>query len=122
MTDNLEELERLLEKATPGSVQRKRNHIYHDVTGSLFATFLSAREDDLEPHEAAADAEVYVALRNAAPSLIATAREVEGLRAEVVALWHDSNSDRPLHEHLGMTVDQYAAWATARAALEGKGG
>jgi hypothetical protein len=35
---------------------------------------------------------------------------LDEMRDEVISMWHDSDSRRPLHEHLGMTEPEYAAW------------
>lgn len=89
MTDNLEELERLLVKATPGPWESIAEVGVENFANSIYAPagdwdgLLLARVDQNGSTENAA---LIVALRNAAPSLIATAREVEGLRAEVARL------------------------------------
>ncbi|MFZ5744431.1 MAG: hypothetical protein ACOY7T_08135 [Pseudomonadota bacterium] len=97
-TPDLEELERLLAKATPGdwvaaakpsrivgwpivSQQGRAIGSVNYVDPAGFAPANAALND-----EAKANAALIVALRNAAPFLIATAREVEGLRAEVARL------------------------------------
>lgn len=118
MTDNLEELERLLAKATPGpwEFDSERNEDcspkHHDYfiggtgrDGKWITLFDSVKSDeklieeeyDEDYHHAwdavgKANAALIVALRNAAPSLIATAREVEGLRAEVARLKASNNA------------------------------
>lgn len=92
-TPDLEELERLLANATPGdwvaaakpsrivgwpivSQQGRAIGSVNYVDPAGFAPANAALND-----EAKANAALIVALRNAAPSLIATAREIEGLRA-----------------------------------------
>lgn len=128
MTDNLEELERLLEKATPGewiaaakpsrivgwpivSEQGRAIGSVNYVDPAGFAPANAALND-----EAKANAALIVALRNAAPSLIATAREVEGLRAEVARLRLGIAAAALWTAEPGTTI------AELRAALEGKGG
>lgn len=94
--DNLEELERLLAKATPG--EWHAFHKPHSVTicfdpkGGYSNRVAECTYWSLptrgQPDRviALSNAALIVALRNAAPSLIVTAREVEGLRAEVARL------------------------------------
>lgn len=86
MTDNLEELERLLAKATPGPWEHDSGpalngtyHVVNDADENMICECYDGESYD--EHNAA----LIVALRNAAPSLITTAREVEGLRAEVAS-------------------------------------
>ncbi len=40
---------------------------------------------------------------------------VESLREAIVELWHESTSDTALHVHLGMTEEEYGAWANPSA-------
>jgi hypothetical protein len=46
--------------------------------------------------------------------------EIERLREAVTELWHESTSSDPLHYHLGMTIDEYAAWVNPAALTQGK--
>ena len=91
--DNLEELERLLAKATPGEWIAQSTDtegpdygvcIVAENLGGLVAAALPwpTEIDKGDFARVEANAALIVALRNAAPSLIATAREVEGLRVE----------------------------------------
>ncbi len=68
------------------------------------------------------DPPATVALRNAAPSLIATAREVEGLRAEVAR--YRTALGKIAKPSFNCMPHQYAMamMAVAEDALEGKGG
>jgi hypothetical protein len=36
---------------------------------------------------------------------------------DYIELWHDSDSDSPLHEYLGLTWDEYRAWAANKTIL-----
>ena len=43
-------------------------------------------------------------------------KKIEQLRETIVSLWHNtSNYNRPLHECLGMTFEEYAAWVNPDA-------
>jgi hypothetical protein len=65
------------------------------------------------------DSEEFIQGFLAAARLCVSREEAELLREEIVELWHCGNSKRPLHEHLGMTWEQYAEWASG-AALKGQ--
>lgn len=94
MTDNLEELERLLAKATPGEWvfdETVTTQVDLPCVSDQFRLIVAEMLDDGRTvEECEHNAALIVALRNAAPSLIATAREVEGLRAEVARLREDA--------------------------------
>lgn len=67
MTLNLEELETLLAAATPGPWEADHN----------CTTFLYSTEYEIGRIESGQDADLIIALRNAAPALIARVRELE---------------------------------------------
>jgi hypothetical protein len=47
---------------------------------------------------------------------------IDGLQDTIVTLWHQAPSeDRSLHECLGMTFDEYSAWANPTASLTQEG-
>lgn len=74
MTDNLEELERLLARMLPFRVEDGRD--YAEVYFGAGDQTHSTQAMTMNPQD-------WLDLGAALPSLIATAREVEGLRAEV---------------------------------------
>ncbi len=82
MTPNLEELERLLAKATPGEwvAQGWGDGSTPDGVTNIFNHDAEVLLMECLPVD---DAALIVALHNAAPSLIAKAREADELRAEV---------------------------------------
>lgn len=122
MTDNLEELELLLAKATPGKWRTfisgkfvaimKAGSRRGGGTGEKEVIHWAGFDSSDYPKDTKSNAALIVALKNAAPSLIATAREVEGLRAEVA--------------RLNLLIDncpaRYSMHGCPRAALEGKRG
>lgn len=81
--DGLAELERLEKSATPGPMEvvERRDDEYGEL--SYFVRKADDHNIDSTLIERREDAELYAALRNAAPALIAQAREASRLAAEV---------------------------------------
>lgn len=105
--EELAELERLLAKATPGEwiAQGWGDGSTPDGVTNIFNHDAEVLLMECLPVD---DAALIVALRNAAPSLIATAHEVEGLRAEnarlretVDAVWKEATTMRNASKLVG---------------------
>lgn len=87
MNLDLDQLERLLSEATPGPWEADHN----------CTTFIYSTEFELGRIESGQDADLIIALRNAAPALIARIREQEGrirtLERQIETLENQADDD-----------------------------